>query len=323
MKEIINERLKKTMGYLFDEIFLNHDAGMGHPESPGRLLAINSAVKNSDWYNNLVTLKSKPADIDTVALVHDRDYISLVEEECRAGRRGLSTGDTAISSESFQIALHAAGGVMEAVDTVFAGKTKTAFCAVRPPGHHATQNRGMGFCIFNNVAIAARYAQKKYNVERVLIADWDVHHGNGTHDIFYEDGSVFFMSTHQSPWYPGTGKAGETGEGKGKGTTINRPFRAGVGNEEITGVFKNEFLPAARDFKPDLTLISCGFDSHIDDPLGGLKIDNDGFRELTKIMKEISYIAGEGRLISVLEGGYGFAVLASAVLVHMEELLND
>jgi acetoin utilization deacetylase AcuC-like enzyme len=308
--------------YLYDDIFLTHDAGMGHPESPWRLDAINNAVRESDWYKNLIRLTGQPADPDTLALVHGRQYIELVERECKEGYWCLSTGDTNICPESYRVALHAAGGVLSAVDAVFTGKAKSAFCAVRPPGHHASGNRGMGFCVFNNIALAARRAQKKYNVERVLIADWDVHHGNGTQNIFYEDDTVFFMSTHQFPFYPGTGRYDETGAGKGKGFTMNRPFPAGAGNKEIIGVFKDEFLPAAKDFKPDFTLLSAGFDSRIHDPIGGFRVDDDGFRELTKIMMEISHIAGDGRMISILEGGYSLDGLAAAALAHMDESIK-
>ncbi|MGD2092859.1 MAG: histone deacetylase [Candidatus Aminicenantes bacterium] len=310
------------MIYLYDDIYLRHDAGTGHPESPERLTAINKAVKGAEWYQDLIRPQATPVPIDILSLVHDPRYIQLVERECKAGHMMLSTGDTNVCEESYEIALQAVGGVLAAVDAVFEKKAKNAFCAVRPPGHHATWNRGMGFCLFNNIAAAARYAQKKFNVERVLIADWDIHHGNGTNDIFYTDDSVFYMSTHQYPWYPGTGMLDEIGEGKGKGFTMNRPFPAGVGNKEIIAVFKDEFLPAAKKFKPDFALISAGFDSHFRDYLGGFRIDDDGFRELTKIMMEIADISGEGRLVSVLEGGYNLDSMWSAVMVHMEELNN-
>jgi acetoin utilization deacetylase AcuC-like enzyme len=311
------------MAYLYDDIFLIHDAGMGHPESPERLTAINNAVKEADWYKNIPLLDSKPVDIDTLSLVHDRGYIETAKRECEAGYWCLSTGDTNVCQDSYRVALHAVGGVLSAVDAVFAKKTKHAFCAVRPPGHHASGSRGMGFCMFNNIALAARYAQEKYDVQRVLIADWDVHHGNGTQDIFYGDDTVFYMSIHQYPFYPGTGAYHDTGAGKGKGFTMNRPFGAGAGNKEIITVFKDEFLPAAKEFKPDFTLISAGFDSRIHDPIGGFRMDNEGFRELTKIMLEISHIAGGGRLVSILEGGYNLEGLAAAAVAHMDELQKN
>lgn len=311
------------MFYLYDDIYLEHDPGPIHPESPIRLTAIHNAVKKSAWYNRLSLLKAKTIDLDTLALVHTPHYIELVKRECEAGYGCLSTGDADICEKSYEIALQAVGGVLNAVDSVFTTNVRQAFCAVRPPGHHALANRGMGFCIFNNIAIAARYAQTKYNAERILIADWDVHHGNGTHYIFYEDPSVYFMSTHLYPWYPGTGRRDETGEGKGKGCTLNRPFPAGAGDTEIIGAFKNDFLPEAKEFKPDLTLISAGFDSRINDPLGAFKITDNGFRELTRIMMEIAHIAGDGRLVSILEGGYNLTGMASAVTAHIDEIVNN
>lgn len=307
-------------GYLYDAVYLEHDTGGFHPERPERLTAINRGIENEGLSGKLSSFNAVEADIDTVALVHDRGYIERVKRECQAEYGNLSTGDTTICPLSYDIALKAVGGVLGVVDAVMNGKAKNGFCAVRPPGHHASQHRGMGFCIFNNIAIVARYAQKKYGLERVLIADWDVHHGNGTQDIFYADPTVFFMSTHQYPWYPGTGHYRETGAGRGKGYTLNRPFPAGAGNAEIVGAFKNDFLTAAGTFKPELTLISAGFDSRAGDPLGYLQIDDPGFRELTRIMIEISLIAGNGRLVSVLEGGYSLDGLAAAVPAHLDEL---
>jgi acetoin utilization deacetylase AcuC-like enzyme len=309
-------------GFLYDDVYLNHDTGFGHPETPRRLVAINDGVKKAKFYKELILLEARKADMETLNLAHDERYVRLVKRECEAGHTGLSTGDTTISRGSYDTALMAVGGVLAALDAVAAGKVNNVFCAVRPPGHHANQSRGMGFCLFNNIAVAARYAQKRHNFERVLIADWDVHHGNGTQDIFYDDDTVFFMSAHQSPWYPGTGARVETGIGKGKGFTMNRPFPMGAGNKEIIDTFRNEFLPAAKEFKPDLTLISSGFDSHMNDPLGQLRIDDEGFRELTKIMLEIADIQGNGRLISIIEGGYSLQNLSSVVPAHIEELMK-
>jgi acetoin utilization deacetylase AcuC-like enzyme len=315
------KRPKKT-GYLYGDVFLEHDPGESHAESPARLTAIRERIIRAEGYDALLQIQPKEADLETVALIHTPDYIELVRRECESGSTRLSTGDTNISPSSYSVALAAVGGVVSAVDRVMNGEAKNAFCAVRPPGHHASAERGMGFCLFNNVAIAARYAQKEYGVERVLIADWDVHHGNGTQDTFYQDGTVFFMSTHQSPLYPNTGKLEETGEGPGEGLTMNRPFPPGAGNEEIIGAFRDDLLPAARQFRPDLTLISAGFDSRVDDPLGSFEVDDSGYRELTRIMLEIANIGGGGRLVSVLEGGYNPSGLASAVTAHVDELIR-
>jgi len=209
------------------------------------------------------------------------------------------------------------------VDAVVEGRAQNAFCVVRPPGHHANADRGMGFCIFNNVALAARYAQRRHGLERVLIADWDVHHGNGTQDIFYADGSVFFFSTHQHPWYPGTGSAEETGEGAGRRTTLNCPFPAGSGRAEILGAFQQKLLPAARNFKPDLVLISAGFDSRAGDPLGGFTLSDGDFADLTALLLEIAGSYAGGRLVSVLEGGYSLEGLAAAAEAHVKALVTS
>lgn len=307
-------------GYLFDNIFLQHQPGDDHPESPRRITAIDQAVRAMPFFPELIRLPVRQASPEELCLVHSREYVNLVRDECVADRSSLSSGDTDICPESYRVALAAAGSVMAAVDAVFAGSVQRAFCAVRPPGHHAGPGRGMGFCIFNNVALAARYAQKKYGAKRVLIADWDIHHGNGTQDVFYRDGSVLYFSTHLFPHYPGTGAATEGGLGAAKGLIINRPFPAGAGNREIVGAFYDTLIPAARNFKPDFTLISAGFDSRKNDPLGGFQVDDNGFRELTRIMLDIAAISGKGRLVSVLEGGYDLAGLAAAVCAHLEEM---
>jgi acetoin utilization deacetylase AcuC-like enzyme len=228
-----------------------------------------------------------------------------------------------VCRESLRVARLAVGGILESVDRVAAGKASRAFCAVRPPGHHATASRGMGFCIFNNVAIAARHAQKRHGIERVVIIDWDVHHGNGTQDIFYEDASVFYFSTHQSPWYPGTGAASETGRGKGLGATLNCPFPAGAGIKEIGGAFRDQFLPAMEKFRPQLVLISAGFDSRMGDPLGQFTLKDEDFASLTGMLIDLAQKHAGGRLISVLEGGYNLKGLASATAAHLQRLCQE
>ena len=262
----------------------------------------------------------REATDEDLHLCHTRGYLNVVQHDMHRGARTLSTGDTHIGPGSEPVARAAVGGVLAAVDAVMLGQVKNAFAAVRPPGHHATATRGMGFCIYNNVAIAARYAQKRHGVARVLIVDWDVHHGNGTQDIFYEDGTVFFFSTHQWPWYPGTGTASETGEGAGRGTTINCPFPAGAGHSEIVGAFRKKLTPAANTFQPDLVLISAGFDSRKGDPLGRFTLKNEDFAELTDIMLEIAARHCRGRLVSALEGGYNVEGLGRAVVAHVRAL---
>ncbi|MEP6963354.1 MAG: histone deacetylase, partial [Acidobacteriota bacterium] len=269
----------------------------------------------------LTPLKSRQATEDELALVHTRPYIQLAHREIRAGRTELSTGDTTISPGSLDAALAATGGILNAIDAVVTGKAPNAFCAVRPPGHHARPDQGMGFCIFNSIAVAARYAQRHHGLAKVLIVDWDVHHGNGTQDTFYQDGSVFFFSTHQSPWYPGTGPASETGAGPGKGATMNRPFPAGAGKAQVVSAFTEDLRRAADAFRPDLVLISAGFDSRLGDPLGGFTLEDPDFQDLTKVMLEVAAKHANGRLVSVLEGGYNLSGLAAAAAAHVKALM--
>ena len=303
-------------GLLADAACKEHSTGRNHPERPERFDAAVAAVQDLD----LTRIEPRVASEDEIALCHSRPYIRLVEREIMTGFHELSTGDTIVSARSLDAALRATGGVLNAVDAVFDKKTQNAFCIVRPPGHHATPTRGMGFCIFNSIAIAARYAQRKYGVDRVLIADWDVHHGNGTQDIFYTDGSVFFFSTHQHPWYPGTGAPDETGEDKGQGMTLNCPFPAGAGRKEILGAFQERLMRSADAVKPELVLISAGFDSREGDPLGHLLLTDTDFADLTRVMLEIADKHAGGRVVSVLEGGYSLTGLASAVRAHVQAL---
>jgi len=308
-------------GLVIAEQCLEHLTGPGHPEQPARLTAIVDRLQADGLLDRARRIDAQPAADEAILRCHTADYLRIAQEDVADGARRLSTGDTSISPRSLEIARLAAGGVMAAVDAVVAGQVDNAFAVVRPPGHHATPGRGMGFCLFNNVAIAARHAQAVHGLRRVLVADWDVHHGNGTQDIFYEDGDVLFFDTHQHPLYPGTGAATETGRGAGAGLTINCPFPAGSGRKEIVGAFRERLLPAAERFRPELVLVSAGFDSRIDDPLGGFTLTDDDFAELTGIVRQVAAEHAGGRLVSTLEGGYALAGLASAAASHVRALL--
>jgi acetoin utilization deacetylase AcuC-like enzyme len=309
-------------GLLLDPLYTDHDPGPGHPECPQRYTAIMKALTASDLLPKLASIPSRAAEMSEIERCHPRHYIELARDEVAAGLDTLSTGDTNVCEKSYHIATRAVGGVINAVDAVMSGKLTRAFCAVRPPGHHARPSQGMGFCLFNNIALGARHAQKQHGAAKVVIVDWDVHHGNGTQDIFYEDGSVFFASTHQSPWYPFTGHAEETGAGKGKGSTMNFPLPAGTSMKPIGEAFETKLLPAITAFKPDLIMISAGFDSRVDDPLGQFKMTDDDFATLTKLLMKAADDHCQGRLVSVLEGGYNLTGLASAVTAHVGALIQ-
>ena len=309
-------------GIAFDCRVVNHITGPGHPERPERFISLIGQLETTGILAELIQVDTRPATVDELALVHSRQYLALVDREVSQDRSQLSTGDTAIGRGSDEVARIATGCALAAVDAVFSRQVDNAFCATRPPGHHASSARGMGFCIYNHVAVAARYAQQKYGAERVLIADWDVHHGNGTQDIFYEDGSVLFFSTHQSPWYPGTGSASERGEGQGNGLTINCPFRAGAGHDEIAGAFTEQLLPVVQKFRPDVVFLSAGFDSRVGDPLGQFLLTDDDFGELTRMMTDVAEEYCGGRLVSILEGGYSLDGSARAREPHVRALLG-
>jgi acetoin utilization deacetylase AcuC-like enzyme len=305
-----------------DPICREHLVGRSHPERPERFDVVIEALRRDGSYHRMVELEPRAAAENELLLCHTAQYLQTAQRDIESGSRYLSTGDTDIERRSWEVAVRAAGGVLNAVDAVAEGRAANAFCAIRPPGHHANAGRGMGFCILNNIALAARYAQRRYGLERVLIVDWDVHHGNGTQDIFYTDPSVFFFSTHQWPLYPGTGRADETGEGAGAGTTMNFPFPAGSGRTEILGAVENALMPAADRFRPDLVLISAGFDSRIDDLLGNFTLTDEDFRDLTRRVMEIADRHAKGRVVSMLEGGYNLPGLASATAAHVEVLLG-
>jgi acetoin utilization deacetylase AcuC-like enzyme len=312
-----------STGLVYDDLYLQHYPSLGHPERPERLEALREGLHTAGLLERLTPIPARPAERSELELVHHHEYLDLARREIVEQRRPvLSTGDTEVCPDTWEVALWAAGGVLAAVDAVATGALANAFCAVRPPGHHATPHRGMGFCVLNNVAVAARCAQRRHGVERILIVDWDVHHGNGTQATFYRDGSVLYFSTHQWPLYPGTGPAGETGEGEGAGTTLNVPLSAGSGDTELLAAFTDRLRPAAEAFRPDLVLISAGFDARQGDLLGGLQVTDEGFARLTRIVQEIAARHAGGRIVSVLEGGYTLAGLAAAAATHVRCLLE-
>ncbi|MBI3895539.1 MAG: histone deacetylase [Acidobacteria bacterium] len=312
-------------GFLYDEIYLRHLADQaGHPERPERLMAIVSGLEKAGLLRSLYRITPRKATEEQLTLVHDPSYLALVQREAGnlQGFRTLSTGDTVVSEDSLEVACWAAGGVLTAVDAVMSGQVRNAFAAVRPPGHHATENRGMGFCIFNNVAIAARYLQKVHGIQRVLIVDWDYHHGNGTQDTFYDDDSVFYFSTHHYGAYPGTGSAVETGSGQGEETTLNVPLPVGASDALILQAFETKLVPAARKFSPQFILVSAGFDAMRHDLLGRFNVTPDGFAAITRVVRNLADELCQGRLVSVLEGGYRLEGLAESVVAHIKVLLE-
>jgi len=310
---------RRRTGLVFDPFFTLHDVDSG-PDQPARMGAIQAGLVAADLWDRVVLIKPRDAVESEVCLVHTPQYFRQVRNDVYFGSGMLSTGDTEVSEYSLEVTLKATGGVLEAVDAVMRGNVVNAFCAVRPPGHHATPVKGMGFCIFNHVAIAAKYAQKQYGVGRVLIVDWDVHHGNGTQAAFYDDASMLFFSSHQHPLYPGTGRRSETGEGRAAGLTINAPLPAGSGYEEIVGEMETRLEPILRRFKPELVLISAGFDARLGDPLGDFTLNDEQFARLTRRVMDWAEDYAGGRIVSVLEGGYNLETLGGAVAAHLGSL---
>lgn len=308
-------------GLVYDPRYLEHDMGMGHPESPNRLRAIMQQLELSGTLAQLTRIEPRMAEDEWITQVHTPAYLASLKQHAPASGRVSLDPDTSMSSGSLTAAYLAAGGALAAVDAMMAKQVDHVFCAVRPPGHHAEANRAMGFCLLNNVAIAARYAQKKHGLSRVLIVDWDVHHGNGTQHSFEDDPSVLFFSTHQFPHYPGTGRESEHGRGAGEGSTINVPMEAGGGDDEYRAVFHHVLVPAADEFKPELVIISAGFDAHKDDPLASMGLTEAGYADLTGIVAGIARRHAQGRILSSLEGGYNLEALAASVDAHVRGLL--
>ncbi len=312
-----------TTAIIHHPIYREHDTGFQHPENAERYEVVMRALRGDErLWSSLKEIEATSIAKGIVQSCHTPQHFKEVENAVEEGRLYLDA-DTVVSPKSFDAALYAAGGVCRAVDAVMSGETVNSFAATRPPGHHATRETSMGFCLFNNIAIGARYAQQKYHsVERVAIIDWDVHHGNGTQGIFYDDPTVFFYSIHQYPWYPGTGSHGETGHGRGLGFTLNAPVRAETPAREQRKMFEANIEKIAKTFKPDLIMISAGFDAHLSDPLGQLKLEDEDFSAMTRLIKNWAKDVCGGRIVSALEGGYNLQTLGETVRSFVAELNN-
>lgn len=313
----------KNLHFYYHPIFLEHLKNIRHPENPQRLEIILKYLQEHGIWEQLTVKTPEKADLRWVKMNHSSSYIQSVEAACKRAPAILDGGDTLVSEKSYEAALYAVGACLMGIDDLMSGTVDNVFCAVRPPGHHAEHAEAMGFCLFNNVAIAARYAIDRYALQRVFILDWDVHQGNGTHHSFYHNYEVYFCSIHQWPLYPGIGAADERGKGVGKGYTLNIPLPPECGNYEYLRVLKEQVLPEIRLYHPDLLIISAGFDAHDDDPLAQMRVTTDGFRQMTRMVRnEMKQING-GKILSVLEGGYHHENLAASVLAHLEALVEE
>jgi acetoin utilization deacetylase AcuC-like enzyme len=308
------------VGLIYDPIYLKHETG-AHVENSHRLVATIDLLKESSLLEKLVRIEPRRATQKDLLLVHTDRHIERVRT-CAEGGGCWLDGDTYASPESYKVALFAVGGVLAGVDAVMAGEVNSAFALVRPPGHHATSLRAMGFCLFNNLAIAAKYAIERHKLERILIVDFDVHHGNGTEEIFYHDPRVHYFSTHQYPFYPGTGVRNETGIGEGKGRTLNVPMYRGANDDAYLEVYKTLLVPAARDYKPELILVSAGYDGHWADPLAGMQLSVKGYCAITQIVKDLAEELCKGRMLFSLEGGYDLTALSHSIRGTLEVLLG-
>ncbi len=311
------------IGIIHSDKYLLHSPPFYHAENPDRLKAIISSIeKSSELKNKVQFLDPRTANKEDILLVHTKKHFDYVKDSIRAGKRILDAGDTYANKQSMDVALLAAGAVLTAVDNVMNKKFSRIFCAVRPPGHHAESNRVMGFCLFNNIAIGAKYALENYKLKRIAIIDWDVHHGNGTQEIFYDSSKVLFISLHQYPFYPGTGSAHEIGKNAGKGFTINFPLPSGTDGNIYLKIFHEKILPKLIEFDPQLLMLSAGFDAHQDDPLANMNLSEEDYYQMTKLLSSFAR-RSDIPIISVLEGGYNLKALGNSVCKHLEGFLYE
>jgi len=308
------------VGLVYEPIYLEHDTGQ-HVENARRVAETIEVLEKSGVKQQLVMIHPQPASVEELSLVHSVEYVSQIESAARAGG-GWLDADTVISPASYNVALYAAGGVMAATEAVMMGEVDSAFALVRPPGHHATQRRAMGFCLFNNIAVAAKQTMKDHHLDRVLIADFDVHHGNGTQEAFYNDPNVLYFSTHQYPFYPGTGRIEEVGAGEGEGATVNVPLPAWCGDEEYLQVFQQILVPIAHRFQPRIVLVSAGYDPHWADQISLMQVSIAGFAQMVRILQGLASELCQGRLVFTLEGGYHTLALAHSIKATLEVLLG-
>jgi acetoin utilization deacetylase AcuC-like enzyme len=308
-------------GLVYDPIYLQHETG-DHPECPQRVSGIMRHFESAKLLPRLRLLPPRAASREDLEMVHAREMIDAVFAECESGG-GWMDMDTPVSRRSGEAALKAVGGLFEAADRILAGEVENALALVRPPGHHATRTHAMGFCLFNNVALCARYLQRRKGLKKILIVDWDVHHGNGTQEAFYDDPSVLFFSTHRFPFYPGTGALDETGTGAGAGFTINRPMWGETRPEEFMRQFREVIEGPAAAFRPEFVLISAGFDGYVGDPIGGFTLDLEHFAEMTRLVLDLARASAGGRVLSSLEGGYNLAVLPMLLEHHVRVLMGE
>lgn len=309
------------VGFVYAPIYLEHDTG-SHPENSQRLVVMMSYLEKTRLKEKLTLLAPRLASVEEIEMVHDPEYVSMIRTKAGRGGGWLDL-DTVMCPKSYEVSLYAAGGVLTAVEAVMKGELDSAFALVRPPGHHATHNRAMGFCIFNNVAVGAKFALSNFNLNRVLIADFDVHHGNGTQGTFYADPKALYFSTHQYPFYPGTGWIDETGTGEGEGTTVNFPMTAGWGDEEYLRAFNEVLVPVARRFHPGLILVSAGFDPHWSDSIAMMQVSITCFAQMVSVLKDLAAELCQGRLVLALEGGYDLRVVPHALATIFNVLLDN